>query len=315
VRRRLLLVGLALLAGGNLIGALHARAMLVFVDAGARTPDPEQLSAGEKIAVLLTGVRVPRPGHTRTPADLGLDFSTHALTAADGVGLSAWWVPCADCRGVAVLVHGYAASADQLLDLVPPLRERGYAALLLDQRGSGDAEGRRTSLGFREGADVAAALALARRLQPDRPAVLVGFSMGGASILRAIAGHGAEPDGIIIEGTYADLMTTVGNRFALMGLPRQPGAALLVGWGSVLSGFPAWSYRPVADAAAVRCPALVIGGGLDTRAPPADAAALADAIDGATLLLVEDAGHAPVVVSHPAAWGGAVSTLLDTVQR
>lgn len=306
-----MLVGLTLLAGaGLLVGALHARAMLVFVDTGARTPDPEDLSAVEKLGVLLTGVRIPRPTHSRTPADLGLTYSTHALTAADGSGLSAWSVPCAGCRGVAVLVHGYAASADQLLDLVPLLAARGYAAVLIDQRGSGGADGRRTSLGYFEGADVAAGLEFARQQHPGLPAVLIGFSMGGASILRAVAAHGAEPDALIVEGTYADLLTTVGNRFAIMGLPRQPGAALLVGWGSLMSGFDAFSWRPTADAASVTCPALVLGGSEDTRAPPEDAAAIADAIPGGMLRVVAGAGHAPIAVSHPEVWAAAADGLL-----
>ncbi|MFT5679252.1 MAG: alpha-beta hydrolase superfamily lysophospholipase [Myxococcota bacterium] len=284
--------------------------MLVFVDAGVRTPDPENLSTTEKLTVLFTGVRIPRPAHSRTPDDLGLAYTTHPLTASDGSGLSAWLVPCPDCRGVAVLVHGYAASADQLLDLVPRLHDRGYAAVLIDQRGSGNADGRRTSLGYFEGADVAAGLDFARAQFPGQPAVLIGFSMGGASILRAVAAHGATPDAVVVEGTYADLMTTVGNRFALMGLPRQPGAALLVGWGSVMSGFDGFSWRPTKDAAAVRCPTLVLGGSLDTRAPPADAAAIAEAIPDATLRIVEGAGHASIAISHPADWAEALDALL-----
>jgi len=309
--RRLLAAALLLAAGINALGYTHARAMLVFAEGGARTPAPESLGPLQKLGVLLGGVRVPRPAPTRDPSSVGLAYTTAWAEAADGAPVEVWLAPCAGCRGVAVLAHGYSAAADQLLEAAALLGEMGWASALVNQRGSGGTPGHQTTLGWTEGQDVAAALALARSRFPGQPAALYGFSMGGASALRAIAGHGARPDALIVEATFADLRRTVGNRFALMGLPRSPGAELLVFWGGLISGFDGFAFRPAEDARAVACPALVLGGAADTRAPPEDARAIAAAIPGARLALVDGAGHAPLAWSHPAAWAAAVGALLE----
>src|ERR1700684_4339339 len=67
---------LAAFVGLNVIAFMQARAMTHFTDGGSRTQPPERLSFFQKMGVLFTGVRMPRPTNSSTPADLGLKFET-----------------------------------------------------------------------------------------------------------------------------------------------------------------------------------------------------------------------------------------------
>src|SRR5262245_48755126 len=70
----------------------HAWAMTHFSKGGASTLRPEQLSMVGRAAVLLTGVNLPRPENSRTPADVDLQFQTDRIRTADGVELEVWQV-------------------------------------------------------------------------------------------------------------------------------------------------------------------------------------------------------------------------------
>jgi alpha-beta hydrolase superfamily lysophospholipase len=309
------LLGLAIVAGllllaANAIVYMHARAFLRFAPAGTRTPAPEQLSAGERAAVVLTGVSLPRPRNRRTPAELGLAFETASVQAADGTRLEAWWLPADGApRGRALLFHGYGGSKDQLLEVGAWFQGRGYEVGLVDFRGAGGSAGDHTTLGWEEALDVAALEAAARRRGPE-PVLLYGFSMGAAAIAGAIGRLGVRPDGAVLEACYESMRGTVRNRFALMGLPASPLAELLVFWGGVSAGFDGFALRPVDQVRDAPVPLLFLHGEEDRRAPPADGEALrASAGSGAELVVLPRTGHQPGLSTRPPEWGQAVGRL------
>ncbi|MCB9765944.1 MAG: alpha/beta fold hydrolase [Alphaproteobacteria bacterium] len=306
-RRSIAVVALLVLAAVNAVAYAHARAMLTWAPDGARTPPPEQLSTAGRLRTLLLGVRIPRPRPTRTPDTLGLPFEAHTLTPPGEPALSLWEVPVEDPRGTVVLIHGYTAAKDQLLELAPPLREMGWRVVLVDLRGSGDSGGTGTTIGVTEARDVAAVAAWA-----PRPVVLYGFSMGAAAALRAVAAEGATPDGLILEAVFDRLRTTVGNRFRSMGLPARPGADLLLFWGGIISGFDPAGHAPVSYATRVRAPTLVLHGTEDPRAHLAEGRAVYDALAGPSRWVAfEGLGHELSAVAQPARWGGAVGAFLE----
>ncbi len=302
---------LGLGAGLNAVVYAHARAMLWFdASDGARTAAPEALSAVERAKVVVTGVSLPRPRLTRSPADVGLPFETVGLHAADGVALEAWWVPAAGPpAGRALLFHGYGGAKDQLLDIASWWHDRGWEVGLVDFRGAGGSSGDHTTLGWEEARDVAALVSAARARGPE-PIVLYGFSMGGAAVLAALGPGGVQVEGAVVEATYASMVGTVRNRFALMGLPGTPLSELLVFWGGVAAGFDGFALRPVDFAAQVSAPVAVIHGEDDRRAPPADGAALAAALGEAdSLVVLPRTGHQPGLSTRPPEWGQAVAAL------
>src|SRR5205823_6308378 len=210
-----------------------------------------------------------------TPAAAGLPFTTHTIPVADGT-LEAWHVPAESARGLVLLVHGRGASKDCLLREAAAFRAFGLDGLLVDCRGSGGSSGSECTIGVREGEDVAVAVAFARQRWPGRRLGLYGQSMGSAAILRAAAHHAVAADAVILECPFDRLLTTVEHRFGAMGVPAFPLARLLVFWGGVQNGFDAFAHDPVAYAASVKCPALLMHGAHDVRVRPEEAEAVYD---------------------------------------
>lgn len=95
-------------------------------------------------------------------------------------------VPDNAARGVAVIVHGFAASADDpgICQLAAQLCGDGLDVLVYDARGHGASEGH-CSVGSEEHLDVAAAAELGA--DPGLPVVLIGISMGAVAVVRYLA--------------------------------------------------------------------------------------------------------------------------------
>ena len=304
------------LAGGavaNLVVILHASAMTTFVDAGERTPPPEELRGVDKLRVLLTGVRVPRPMPTRSPADLGLTAEQHTLPGDPHLTL--WHIPAADPpgrRGVVLLAHGYAAARDQLLETAAALHARGWSVVAMDQRGSGDSGGNTTTMGYLEAEDIAAVAAWTAQTLKEPEPVLYGFSMGAASSLRAVGVLGVPARALVIEACFDDMVVTARRRFQTMGLPGSPGAELLVFWGGVLGGFSGLRHAPARYASGVAVPTLIVQGNQDPRVHVEDARVIADALgDRGRLLVVEGLGHQQLAEGQPDTWRTEVGGFLD----
>ncbi len=312
-RASLMGVGLGLVLS-QLLVFQHARAMTTWASDGARTPPPEELDSWGKARVLLTGVRVPRPMPSRSPADLELPHELRPWTGPDEVPQEAWQIPPApgsSPKGTVILWHGYAAACDQLLETASRLHQDGWTTVLANLGGSGDGGWDRTSLGLREAESVAL---LARELHEEtgeEPA-LYGFSMGGAAILEALARHRTPARGAVVEATFARLRTTVQRRFRLMGLPGSPGAELLLFWGGVQAGFDPFDHNPEERAAEVGVPVMVVQGADDARVSPQDAHAIHDALPaGSALLLLDGVGHEQAAQVAPKRWDDAVLPWLD----
>ncbi len=317
--RRAVKLLLAVLLGAtvslNLVAFMQARAMTHFSDGGARTAGPEQLSALDKIAVMLSGVNIPRPQNGQTPAQWGLAFETRHFQNSDGATLEAWYVAGAADYPIIALFHGSAASKSALLSAARVFHELGYSVLLVDFYGSGGSTGSGTTIGVKEADDVAATLAYARRTWKAPKVILYGISMGGAALLRAIAANGARPDAIIVEASFDRLRDTSKNRFRVMGAPLAPLADLLMFWGSVQHGINFFSHNPVDYARAVKCPALILHGENDQRATLEQARAVGAAM-GQQARFVPFAGvrHMPIVEARPDEWRNAVRQFLESLR-
>lgn len=304
--------GVAALALPNAFAAAHAWALTHYAQGGERPRPPQELTSGERLRRLLLGVRIPRPENGARPAG---PFDEHHIDVAPGSGvtLEAWRVLVLDRepRAQVLIVPGYGASKSSLLEVARRWQARGVVPVLLDPRGVGGSSGSSTTLGAREGEDVALAVGYLRRF-PQQRLLLHGMSQGAAACLRAVARHGAKVDGLALESCYGRLTDTVRARVRLMGAPASPGAELLVLWGSVLGGFNGFGLDPVEDAAAVQVPSLVLHGDADPTVPVEAARELADALK-AKLVLVPGAGHVSLVGAAPDLWEAATTALLDEV--
>jgi len=213
---------------------------------------------------------------------------------------------------VALLFHGYAAAKDQLLETARALHEQGWSTLLVDFRGSGGSSGTSTTIGWREADDVVAIMAWARSELGCSEPVLMGFSMGGAAVLRAVGALGAQPRAVVVEATFDALLPTVRHRFETMGLPSFPAAELLVLWGGALGGFDAFEHAPVRYAQAVQVPTLVVQGSEDERVREHEARAIVLALGPwGQLELVQGLAHEPLATAQPERWAQVVPAFLE----
>ena len=316
--RTLLVVVAVLAVAVNAIAFVQAWAMTHFVVGGVdRTAAPEQLTVAGKVRVLLTGIRVPRPVNTLSPADVGLAFTTHHVDD-HGLDLETWVVPTDRHRAVVLMVHGYSASKASLLTAAARFHELGCDVVLVDFRGSGGSAGRTTTCGYREADDVAATVADARAHlpRPGEPVVLFGRSMGAAAILRAVGELHVPADGLLLEPPYDRLLSTADNRFHSTGLPAFPLANLLVFWGGVQQGYWAFGLNPAEMAVGVRCPAVVFHGGRDPRVTTPQARAVFDALGGPKQFeLFPTAGHCGFREDDATRWQRTIDGFLDGIGR
>jgi alpha-beta hydrolase superfamily lysophospholipase len=301
----------------------HAYTMTHFVDGGPKRLRIEQLNTWQKVKVLFTGVRLPKPVNGMTPADVGLDFDTRSFTA-DGINLEAWYVPApgdaerqmlnlqqASPKGMVIAFPGYGSSKDTLCHHAVEFHDMGYAVLLVDFRGCGGSGGSTTTVGFKEADDVAAAVAYARNTFGPQPIILVGESMGAAAILRAVADGQVAADALILESPFDKLLTTVENRFHSMGMPTFPFAPMLVFWGGVQQGYPAYKHNPMDYAGSVHTPTLIFHGGLDARVSIQQSRAVFDHLAGPRQFeLFPNAGHCGMLTQDRSRWCAVVSTFL-----
>ncbi len=308
-----------LAAGGfillNAVAFFHARAMLFFVAGGARTPKIEQLTPAQKIRVILTGVRIPKPDNFRSPAEEGLAFTTNILRAPGRPDLEAWRIPRENPRGTVALFHGYADCKASLVPVARALHDLGYEVWMLDFHGSGGSGGNSTSLGWNEADDVKHFVDFFQTQNVPRPLVLYGFSMGGAAILRAVADLGVRPDGVVIVSTFDTMLGAVKARFRSMGLPAFPAAQCLTFWGGVQQGMNAFANNPADFAARVKCPVLWMHGSADVRAPLAQGSNVFARLAGPKRMVVfEGAGHESLIRLDPVKWRAEISVWLDGLQ-
>jgi uncharacterized protein len=199
------------------------------------------LGIGLLVILWMTGPRRKSPW--ATPASVGLEYEEVEVPSTDGITLRSWWVPAQNSSKAAVLVPGWGGYKfeEHLLQTLPVYHDAGYSSLILDLRAQGESDGKRRTLGYREVRDVRGALAWLRRqgYALDQ-VVLHGWSMGGATVLRAAPGTGVAA--VVEEAGYGDLPLLLRVKipeFVRFGEVLEP-AILLVG-----KLFPDFDYKEV----------------------------------------------------------------------
>ena len=123
------------------------------------------------------------------------------IVARDGTRLAARYHHVADGAPLEIQCHGYRGHAVRDFCGGNPLAaEMGHNTLLIDQRAHGESEGRCITFGIRERFDILDWVEYATRELGAEKILLVGISMGGASVLMA----GGEPLPTAVRGIIAD---------------------------------------------------------------------------------------------------------------
>jgi fermentation-respiration switch protein FrsA (DUF1100 family) len=261
------------------------------------------------VAVATMATNVPRPAlGGATPADEGLSYEDVAFRAADGVELSAWYVPSRN--GAAVVVrHGASSTRANVLAQGAVLARHGYGVLLVDARGHGRSGGRAMDFGWSGDLDVEAAVSfLAERPEVDPGRIgAVGFSMGGEEVVGALAADGRLA-AVVGEGvtnrTFADRawLPTGPNGWVQRGMD-----ALAFGLADLLtSARPPISLRSAVAAGAPR-PVLLVAGAGEERA----AEHIAGGSPRTVSVWAAGTSHTHGLAERPTAWEDHVVGFLD----
>ena len=192
-----------------------------------------------------------------------------AFVVCEGLRLRTWTVGGRPDRAAVVIVHGLGDTLESYTEHARVLNRRGHTVLLVDLRAHGGSEGRDSTLGGRERADVrAAARHLRERGLAPAGIVFMGFSLGSAAVMGAVPD---EPDvrAVVLEAPFDTARATVAHHgYLLYGIPAWfplgRMALAIAGW---RAGFDPGDIDLVRAAARLRAPLLTIVDGDDPRMP------------------------------------------------
>ena len=183
------------------------------------------------------------------PADLGFHFENVEIQTELGPA-PAWLVPAeAPSSRWVIGVHGRAVRREETLRAVPVFRAAGYTSLLISYRNDEDAPASldgRYGLGDTEWHDVEAAI----RFAVDHGAtdvVLMGWSMGGATVLQTVARSelAGVVRGIVLDSPVIDWVTALRFQGELRGLPNPIRSAVIALLGMKWAGRLTGQHVPI----------------------------------------------------------------------
>lgn len=128
----------------------------------------------------------------------------HLILESDKLQLEAWWMPAENPRATLLFVHGAGSSRVSpffnTLGFYDNLQKAGVSVFTFDQRNHGNSEytDGYLRMGATEYRDVLAAREWLRgRTDNDKPVIICGLSMGGATSIYALA-NGMRADGLLL---------------------------------------------------------------------------------------------------------------------
>ena len=257
------------------------------------------------------------------PSDLGVEWDDIDVVTELGPA-PAWLIPAeAPSSRWVIAVHGRAVRREEALRAVPVFRQAGFTSLLVSYRNDGDAPSSsdyRYSLGDTEWKDVEAAVQYAAA-HGAREIVLMGWSMGGATVLQVVTRSPLAHlvAGLVLESPVVDWITAIHYQGLAHRLPRPVRVAamdlLSRRWSRALTGLASpidlKRLDLVARAHELDIPILLLHSDDDGFVPPTASRALAAARpDIVTFEEFVTARHTRLWNYDPDRWNSAISRWL-----
>ena len=244
-------------------------------------------------------LRLPRQAASRVVPPF-----EEAFVTSDGLRLRTWTLRGRPDRAAVVIVHGLGDTLESYTGHAEALHRRGHTVLLVDLRAHGGSEGRDSTLGALERADVrAAARQLRERGLAGSGIVFMGFSLGTAAVMGAAPD---EPDtrAVILEAPFDTARDTVAHHGWLLyripaWLPLGRLALAVAGW---RAGFDADDVDLVSAAGRLHAPLFTIVDGADPRMPEAVVRRVYDAHPGPKALWIAPGADHVGAILHPDYW-------------
>jgi len=208
-----------------------------------------------------------------TPADLGLVYEDVAIQTADGLTLSAWYLPAGDPRHALLYCHGNAGDIRDWVHAAPPFLRAGISVLIWDYRGYGRSQGRPSEEGLYLDGEAVWAWLKDRATAWALPASILGKSLGSAVAVHLAAGD--QPARLVLDSAFTSMREIVA-----LNAPWAPA-------NQIPELFESLKLVPK-----ITSPTLVLHGGRDTLVPPDHGRRIYEAITAPkTMHVIDAAGH------------------------
>lgn len=123
-----------------------------------------------------------------------------------GISLNALHFPLDESKGVVLYFHGNTGELDVWGTVVDDFIKRGYEVFIIDYRGYGKSTGKVTSeADLHE--DAEAAYSYLQQLQPDKPVIIYGRSLGSGIAAKLATKHA--PQALVLETPYNNMLEVV----------------------------------------------------------------------------------------------------------
>jgi pimeloyl-ACP methyl ester carboxylesterase len=223
----------------------------------------------------------------RRPVDHSLrgSFEDVAFSGA-GVVLKGWrFGAIGEKRGTLVSLHGIGDNRMSAVGTADRFTRRGFEVLAYDSRAQGESDGSACTYGYYEKEDLRRVLDTTGGL----PIVVLGSSLGAAVAVQAAADD-ARIRVIVAAEIFSDLRTVA--RYRARFFLTDGMAARAFALAEQRGAFQVDAVSPVAAAARLTIPVLLIHGAVDHNTPPDHSQRVFDALRGPKrLILVPGAAH------------------------
>ncbi|QDQ24974.1 lysophospholipase [Chitinimonas arctica] len=187
-------------------------------------------------------------------------------------------------HGKVVMLHGWGGRATQFHEFIAPLTAAGYQVVGIDAPGHGASHGNQASV-------LHFAHALTRVIRNEGPVTAVlAHSLGGAATVYALASHKLAVEKVVLISPSADVAAYARYIGRLLNLDK----AVLAGVQQRMEtrfGILWQELNAISLAGRLDLPALILHDRNDREVPSSTGAKLAEAWQGARLLLTEGLGH------------------------
>lgn len=196
---------------------------------------------------------------------------------SDNMTLNGFLIKRPKAKANLVLCHGYKSSKEFLYGFVDMFPD--WNILMFDFRAHGQSEGGMISIGCHEYKDVIAAARFMRPQKGDNnqelPLILLGISMGGASILKAAEMAPMLANVLIIDSTFASLPKTMLKAFShKSGLPYYPFYPVIKHMFQYVANCDVHAMKPVESVKKIDIPIFFIHSCTDNLTPASNAVLL-----------------------------------------
>jgi len=232
-----------------------------------------------------------------TPADRGMAYEEISFEAADGVQLSAWYVPAEAGRGVVLFSHGNGGNISYNLPFVEILHRVGLSIFIYDYRGYGRSKGKPSEEGTYS--DIAGAwryLTESRKV-PAGQILLYGQSLGGP--IAAKLAREKSPVALVLDSTFTSFIDIAGHHYPI----------LPVRW---LARF---EYNTIEHVRNIRCPVLVIHSSDDEIVPFKQGVALYEAAQEPKAFVKLRGGHNDALYLSAVQYREGIDAFLKKIGR